>query len=189
MIINEETVSRANDLSSKGMLGYLAHHVAFDGMDEDEAWRKNNTIKRGWEIEELEDQMWPALDVDWDEEECNFYLAMDTSTETEFKSEFGDIKVLNVNLMHLHDRLGYGSTRGEVLPFAEEYRGKTAMLLAHLESGGKVTPPIVVVSCDQLVIAGGNHRFGWAKYRKQSNIPILVQACQKDDILERLTVP
>lgn len=158
-------------------------------MSEDEAWHEWRVMNRAWEIEKMKAADRPKADVEWDYDPSHYYLAVDGVSHQRFYEAYGDLEIFDVNLRKLHSKLSYGSRRGNRGSFYEDYIGKTCKLLAHLESGGKVTPPLVVASCDQLVIAGGHHRFGWAKYRKQVTIPILVQFCQKEDILGRLNTP
>ena len=99
---------------------------------------------------------------------------MDGMRHDEFLDLFGDVVLISINTDSLRRNLRPNSRRPDA-PNSEEYVAKSSELVAYLESGGKVSPPILTKEKDGIHIAGGNHRIGWAMHVGQPCIPALVR--------------
>jgi hypothetical protein len=113
------------------------------------------------------------VDIKWDISAENYFLALDGVSPAEFARDFSSVEIVGVDIEDLHVNLMPISQRLKD-PLTKHYKLKTAGLVAHLESGGIVTPAFVRHVEGGLCFAGGNHRFGWARYRQQGRVPILV---------------
>ncbi len=52
---------------------------------------------------------------------------------------------------------------------------KLCYVLAYLEKGLPITPPLVSVANEELCLSGGNHRYAAAKFSGQMQLPIYVE--------------
>lgn len=175
-----------NGLLREGIAQHLAFSVVEGKMTEAEARRQQKLANRSREIELLSNEEWPGLDVVWDLNPEHFHLALDQSTAAAFAEAFPSIEVAGVDIEELHRNLLRGSQR-IAPPFDPLYRSKTGRLVAHLEAGGKATPPLVRRVETGVCLAGGNHRFGWARHRSQGKIPILIVVEERLALADRLT--
>lgn len=163
-----------NQLIQEGLLLHLAQSVIDGSISREDAFIKQRLINRSYEISDLPDEEWPLIDVAWNTNPELFYLSMDDYCFESFISTYPDLLVVKAEINEMHSNFLTGSKRVQP-PFHENYRSKTSRLIAYLETGASVTPPLILHKHHSIYIAGGNHRFGWAKYRKQGTIPILIR--------------
>lgn len=170
---NKDSTDQLNSLIASGLAQHLAFAVVYGEITEEHANYKQSCNDRAHTIQKMQPNAWPPLDVKWDTRAENFYLALDGENITNFAKEYPNIEVCSVDTMELHNNLLLGAQR-ILEPFAEPYKQKTALLIAHLEFGGTVTPPMIRANENGLFFEGGNHRYGWARYRQQKKVPVLV---------------
>lgn len=134
--------------------------------------------RRGSEIFALADAEWPDVALRWDLDAAQFHHSLDGEDAASFSALFPDAEASWVDASALCDCLVDISRRRES-PFAPRYRSKTAELVAHLESGGKISPPLIRHDPQGLFVAGGNHRLALALHRGDPELPILVCRTQR----------
>ena len=127
---------------------------------------------------------WPRPRLVWDLEFAHWHLSMDDHDQISFAEAFSAVEIVWVHLSSLYDRLADGSRRTKD-PFHSSYRSKTARLVVHLEGGGRVSPPMIILDEDQVRVVGGNHRLGWAHLLNEDILPILIRGSDRS-ILESL---
>jgi hypothetical protein len=134
------------------------------------------------DAKELEKQPitdWPKQSIEWDLTIENWHLSMDDHDPESFKKEFPDAEIVWVKTSKLLRNL----TKPNELPFPGFSRGKIARLVIHLQNGGKVSPPCILLGPEILLVAGGNHRIHWANIINLKKLPILIRAVEKSPIL------
>lgn len=124
---------------------------------------------------------WPTPSIVWDLDPARWHRSMDDHDQASFTEAFPDIALAWVDLDDLHAELAEVSRRIHD-PLHQKYRSKTARLVMHLEDGGAVSPPFIVHSQTGLVVAGGNHRLGWARRLGEAEIPILFRRSSQSRI-------
>lgn len=166
---------RLNELITRGYPFYLAMQIIENEISIEEANRILIINKRGEQLRKTRRSKWPDIDVKWDINPLNYHFSMDDYRNIDlFVKDYPDIIIAYADIDDLHKNFIKGSKRISE-PFNTNYISKTAKLVAYLELGEKVTPPLIFPCHNKLLIAGGNHRFGWARYRKQKRIPILIK--------------
>lgn len=128
-------------------------------------------------LQRISHDKWPTPDLDWDLDAANFHRSMDIHSAEAFAQDFGEVGLYWVEVEDLVSALASTAKRASS-PFDEAYRDKTRRLIAHLERGGKVSPPLIHwdAGLDGLCLAGGYHRANWALHIKAGVIPILIRA-------------
>lgn len=164
-----------------GLSMQAALRVAQGDIGLDEAIANQRRLRRGTAIFHLPDDQWPRVALHWDLEPAHFYRSMDYHDAESFARTFPDIEIGWVESDLFHAVLVDNSRRIGT-PFSERYRNKTAALVAHLESGGSVTPPVIVSQAKGLSVRGGNHRLGLARHLQVAMVPILFCAADRDAI-------
>lgn len=178
-------LGRLNALLQGGMLRHLALAVIKGDREESKAWAENAVSKRGFELLELAPERWPTPAINWDVDPANWHRSMDGMSAADFKTHFPDVELYTVDLAELDGALAPRAQRLEG-PFSECYRSKTSLLVAHLESGGRVTPPFLNETTAGLGLVGGYHRLGWARHLALVDVPVLVRTGQLTKLVARL---
>jgi hypothetical protein len=131
---------------------------------------------------------WPSPDIVWDLEPLNFHRSMDGMSAAEFATEFGDLETLWVEVDDLEAAFAPAAKRTGG-PFDRPYLTKTRRLIAHLQRGGEVSPPLLHVQSGLagLALAGGYHRTHWARHTGAGAIPVLVRKVHLDVVLSKIT--
>ena len=132
---------------------------------------------------------WPTPDLDWDLDPANFHRSMDTYTAEAFAEDFGDVGLYWIEVEGLVGALA-STARRTGSPFDQAYLSKTRRLIAHLDRGGKVTPPLIHwdAGLDGLALAGGYHRTNWALHTKAGVIPVLIRAAHFEMVKLKVTL-
>lgn len=172
--MTEGELERLNTLLQSGMARHLAFAVIAGQADEDEAWAEHAVNMRGYQLAALPSKGWPAPPLAWDVDPARWHLAMDGMKADAFIEAYPDVGMYQIDRAELQAVLATIAQR-IADPLSESYRSKTARLVAHLESGGHVTPSFVVYTKAGWAFAGGNHRFGWASHLALSQLPILAR--------------
>lgn len=167
------------------MVTHLAFAVIAGEREENEAWVENTVSKRGFELLKLAPKRWPSPAINWDVDPANWHRSMDGMSAADFKTHFPDVELYTVDLAELDGALAPGARRLKG-PFSKPYRSKTSRLVAHLESGGRVTPPFLNETAAGLGLAGGYHRLGWARHLALVDVPVLARTGQLTTLMARL---
>ncbi len=132
---------------------------------------------------------WPAPDLDWDLDPANFHRSLDGASAGTFGQDFGDAEVHWVEVKDLEAALA-STARRTGSPFDQAYLSKTRRLIAHLNRGGKVSPPLIHwdAGLDGLALAGGYHRMNWALHIQAGTIPVLIRARHLELVKLRVTL-
>jgi uncharacterized protein YoaH (UPF0181 family) len=186
-VLSEDgAVERLNKMMAQGLARHLAFAVLFEEMADADAWEEQARNERARKLAKTARTKWPEIDVSWDLSAENYHRSLDGVKAAEFARDFPEVEVVGVDIEDLHANLMRGSQRVKD-PFSKEYKTKTAGLVSHLERGGIVTPPFVRHVAGGLCLAGGNHRFGWARHRGECKLPILILSAEKPVIATKLT--
>jgi hypothetical protein len=180
--INPDFVSKFNRLRQKfGLSPSEALSVLEDRRKLDSVLEEKERFDKAAELQKIEKSRWPNPDSSWDVEAANWYMSMDDHDPPSFAKAFPNLELVWVGLHALIDKLADGSRRLQD-PFHERYRTKTAGLVVHLEDGGQVSPPLVIEGGGKLHVVGGNHRLGWAQFKEESLVPILIRGSDRSAI-------
>lgn len=163
----------------------VAMSVISGDLSLEQALQEKRCRARALQLSKAPPSRWPEVTLKWDESPANWHRSIDGSTASDFGSRFPNAELAWVNCALLHDRLGTNSTR-KYDPFSRHYKSKSAGIVAHAELGGKLSPPLVTCSSQQLHIAGGNHRLALAKHMGQKFVPILYLAGERHSIEQLL---
>jgi hypothetical protein len=163
--MTEADLERLNGLLGRGMARHLAIAVVEGQTEVAVAWAEHAVSQRGYELLGQSPAAWPSPALVWDLAPANWHRAMDGLAAAAVAADYPDVALFEVDRDELEAALAPAARRLED-PFSETYRSKTALLVAHLESGAWVTPPFVV----------GYHRFGWACFLSLATIPILARS-------------
>ncbi|MBS0363234.1 MAG: hypothetical protein JSR98_17800 [Proteobacteria bacterium] len=164
---------RFNQLTAAGVPPSSALDVLSGKTSEAEALATARQRKSAAVILALAPKDRPRPSLAWDLSPANWHRALDGCDPTEFGSLYADVAVFSVGRRDLLAAFSPYARR-KAGPWSERYRSKTARLVAHLDAGGRVTPPLVTQVPQGLALAGGYHRLGWAHYRRIGLMPILL---------------
>lgn len=171
-------MSRVNALLTGGMKKHLAFAVVGGTITEEDAWTAQRRAARGKQLASIKPSAWPNFDIAWDTNPFQFHLALDGMTADKFAVLFTQIEVVGVESQELCANLVQASTR-LAGPFSRRYKWKSAGIVAHLEDGGRLTPPLIRYNDEDVLIAGGNHRFGLARHKQMEKICVLILKAER----------
>jgi hypothetical protein len=142
-----------------------------------EAKRRERIRAVGEKLTKLPPTQWPALIFDWDCSLAAQHYVYDGSAPKDFAARHADGLVLGVaSIAEIDSRLCKHNRRDDLDElWACGDASKLSFLLAYLQEGLPITPPLVSVANNELCIAGGNHRYTAAKFSGQKLIPIYVE--------------
>lgn len=124
-------------------------------------------------------------DIKWDLNPDHFYLSMDSYSREDFYNYYGCPEIVYIDTIKFNNNMHPSIQRNED-PFFLGDRNKMAALIAYLELGGQITPPFLLYNMDKVVIGGGNHRFTLAFSCNQTQIPVLIERENMDDIMANI---
>jgi len=127
----------------------------------------------------------PRPPLVWDLSSAYWHRSLDNCDAAAFAAAYSDVAVFSVCRRELVEALSPYARRKSG-PWSKLYRSKTAGLVAHLQAGGEVTPPLVIEGRDGLALAGGYHRLGWAHYCKIVRMPVLLSRTIEPLVVHRL---
>ncbi|NKL23651.1 hypothetical protein [Rhizobium leguminosarum] len=178
-------VTLLNRLLGEGFSKHLAMEVASGEMTEQEALDERECDSRATDLRGMPPSEWPQIDVTWDTEPKNFHKSLDGEKPVKFSDRLSRLELVGVDIEELHEILVRHSQRTQG-PFASQYLFQTAGIVAFLETGRGVTPPLIRCVENVTFIEGGNNRFALARYRRQGTIPILIERDERRALEERL---
>lgn len=141
----------------------------------EEALAKKALANRAWEIRKLSADQRPIVSMVWDLNPTQWHRAMDDHTAASLQKQFPALGGYWVELNELDQYLADISRRKDG-PFSERYISRTTGIIAHLENGGILSPPLLVEGADGLAVVGGNHRLDMARHYGDDEVPILIEA-------------
>jgi hypothetical protein len=121
---------------------------------------------------------WPQLAFNWDLSQGSQYYVYDACKYEEFARLHSDGLALGyVDLSEFDARLCHFNRRHNLDELWKRGNAsKLCYVLAHLEAGLPITPPLVSVVPEGLCFAGGNHRYSAAKFSGEMLLPIYVES-------------
>lgn len=186
-VMSEDAAERMNRMIRNGLTQRLALAVCREEMTETNAFKEQAQNERACNLSKTVEAEWPKIDVLWDICPERYHRSLDGVNATKFRQCFPVVEVVGTNAEDLHTNLDSTSQRVNNV-FHSDYIAKTARLVAYLECGGAVTPPFVRHVNGGLYLAGGHHRFGWARHCRQSKLPILIVSEEKPVIEVELSL-
>lgn len=178
-------LERFNRLIAAGILAPTALDVLAGKVSEVEALADVRRRTAATALLKLKVADRPQPDLAWDLGRANWHRALDHCEAAAFAQHYPDAAVVSVVVDDLVANLAETAQR-RTGPWSKAYRHKTGGLVAHLEAGGLVTPPMVVVTSAGLAMAGGYRRLGWAQFRGARMLPVLVSRQELQTIQSRL---
>ncbi|WP_368865374.1 transcriptional regulator [Stenotrophomonas maltophilia] len=138
---------------------------------------KEKIRARGAKFRNVPPTEWPPLVFNWDISEASRCYVYDGVEPSEFSQlhpsglalGYVDVVALDRVLCHSNRRDGLE----ELWKCGDKQ--KLCDVIAYLEAGLPITPPLVAVAINELCLTGGNHRYTAAKFSGELHIPIYVQ--------------
>jgi hypothetical protein len=178
-------IGRFNSLTAAGILPMTARDVLSGKISEAEALEAAGHRRAAGAVLAQAPADRPRPSLAWDLGANNWFRSMDGCDPVTFAAGFPQLGIFSVDRHELMAALS-PHTRRRSGPWSEPYRSKTAGLVAYLVSGGKVTPPHIILVSDGLALAGGHHRLGWAHFRRVRKLPILLARKDLPAVARRL---
>lgn len=178
-------IERFNRLTAAGIAARTALDVLDGKLTEADALADVRRRTAATALLKLREADRPQPDLAWDLSQANWHRALDHCEAADFAQHYPVAAVVSVAVDDLIANLAEAAQR-RTGPWSKAYRHKTAGLVAHLEAGGQVSPPMVVVTSAGLAMAGGYHRLGWAQFRGARMLPLLVSRQELQTIRSRL---
>jgi|688.fasta_scaffold1131354_1 hypothetical protein len=137
---------------------------------------KNEIRTRGESFRNKPPSEWPKLTFNWDytkAAQCHVYDGMSIDKFDQYYPE--GLMAGTVNLTEFDIRLTRFNRRDDINDLWKLGNpSKLCYVLAYLEKGLPITPPLVSVANEELCLSGGNHRYAAAKFSGQMQLPIYV---------------
>lgn len=144
---------------------------------------------------EIGRKYWKSLPSTWSEVQFNWDLCAEAqrfALDGESKEKFSKVYPVGFILGYVNTKkfdrylCHYNRRRGLRELWRVGDKGKLARLLAYLEDGLPITPPLVGLMPDkkQFLLIGGNHRYTVAKFSGLKTIPIYVEPENQKEIDE-----
>lgn len=120
---------------------------------------------------------WPALHFQWDLRPDAQRFALDGVKVADFAEHYPSGFVLgHVELAAFDAVLCHFNKRNDLVELWEcGFAAKLCSVIAYVEAGRPLTPPLVGVANGELCFQGGNHRYTAAKFSGQTQLPIYVR--------------
>lgn len=146
--------------------------------------------ERGEAFRDLPPTQWPPLQFNWDLSPPGQRFALDGIKPGEFAAAYPLGLTLGfLQLADLDAALCHFNRRNDLVELWEcGFASELCAVIAYLEAGRPITPPLVAPVNGELCFHGGNHRYAAAKFSGQTQIPIYVQPEHRDAVAELIPV-
>lgn len=125
---------------------------------------------------------WPeSFEVKWDYSSDNIYLAEDGADPDDY--QLGEYLFGEADLAEIVEALQGHSRRESLWKVSDD---KVVRAIMHWSTGGLMTPPLLSVNMDCLVITGGNNRIAVCRADNQTRLPFLYLAEHQDRFVQKL---
>ncbi len=142
-----------------------------------EATEKKKLRERGVQLCGLPPSDWPSINFNWDLSRASQHYIYDGLNPSDFaKSHPDGFRLGYVGVCEFDLKLSKNNYRADLTElWGVGVKEKLCYVLAHLEAGLPITPPLVLVTNGEFHLVGGNHRYTAAKFSGQKCIPIYVE--------------
>ena len=148
-------------------------------------------MKRGQQFRRLPPDKWPKLIFNWDLTLEAQRFALDGSKPKEFLEQYPNGFLLGRVATAEFDKVLSNYNRRNDLAELWECGSELTLccMLAYLEEGLPITPPLVsVTEYGDLCLLGGNHRYTAAKFSGETSLPIYATSDQRPRIQSLIEV-
>jgi len=131
-------------------------------------------------------QDWPPFEVRWNIDKASHHRSLDGKSRDAFAAEYPDVIVMKACPYEIVAALPESKRRTKE-PWEGDFQNKTAKVIAAWVKEIAITPPVLVLFKDGVMLAGGWHRFHVAMKRSVPTVKVLVRKSEISNI--RLAVP
>lgn len=138
----------------------------------------------GMEYEGMPEDKWPKLYIDWDLRPENFHYSLDgENVDSVLKLYKNGFSIGKASIGDIYENLFKNSIVGNSNDFWNVCdKRKACGVLGRWKEKELITPPIIRPYDDELIIAGGNHRFNVARLAGATEITFITPTEDVDKI-------